>query len=256
MNYIRLFLLIGVCTGTMDEIKEKLLTQLRSFYDFALGTEIDYQSNMHLVVTYFLHVDNSNKHKLDEFYGVRETVYNKSIPTILIIHGYTDSKEREVFKHLRQMFAANVEANLIVVDWSRAAKQIYFTAMSNTYQVGKEIARFLLDLDTDLSMVHLIGHSLGAHVAGIAGDCLDGKIGRITGLDPAGPGYEFLGEVNNSLSLDSGDANFVDVIHTASWFFGVLKPIGHADFYPNGGAIPQPGCDNIIVTEVWKTTTY
>jgi len=42
--------------------------------------------------------------------------------------------------------------------------------------------------------------------------------------------------------LDPTDAQFVDVIHTSGPVFGFLAPLGHADFYPNNGKIPQPGC--------------
>lgn len=61
-----------------------------------------------------------------------------------------------------------------------------------------------------------------------------------TGLDPAGPGFEY-GSLELSY-LNKDVAVFVDVIHTASGTFGNLKPIGHVDFYPNRGISPQPGC--------------
>ncbi|XP_048480710.1 lipase member I [Plutella xylostella] len=45
--------------------------------------------------------------------------------------------------------------------------------------------------------------------------------------------------------LDRSDAVFVDVIHTCSGVLGAEAPLGHADFYPNSGFAPQPGCDGI-----------
>ncbi len=63
----------------------------------------------------------------------------------------------------------------------------------------------------------MVGHSLGAHLCGYAGDYLKRRwrltVGRITGLDPAEPHFEWAHPVTR---LDEGDAYFVDVIHTDS----------------------------------------
>ena len=47
------------------------------------------------------------------------------------------------------------------------------------------------------------------------------------------------------------DADFVDVIHTDLKGLGIDQPIGHLDFYPNGGDV-QPGC-GVIATIKGKT---
>jgi len=62
----------------------------------------------------------------------------------------------------------------------------------------------------------------------------------VIGLDPAGPGFEFARM--RKKGLKKSDALFVDVIHTSGGSTGIYQPAGHADFYPNGGGVPQPGC--------------
>ncbi|PIO23946.1 hypothetical protein AB205_0146870, partial [Aquarana catesbeiana] len=106
-------------------------------------------------------------------------------------------------------------SNIIVVDWMFLAHQLYPDAVNNTKFVGSETARLMdwLQEKANLSLqhVHLIGYSLGAHVAGFSGNYVNGTIGRITGLDPAGPMFEGA-EAHKRLSPD--DADFVDVLHT------------------------------------------
>jgi len=77
--------------------------------------------------------------------------------------------------------------NVISVDWSSIADNIiYHKPAVLTSSVGNVIAKFLDNMiaytGTQASDIHLIGHSLGAHVMGSCGFNLkSGKIGRITG---------------------------------------------------------------------------
>ena len=58
--------------------------------------------------------------------------------------------------------------------------------------------------------IHLIGHSLGAHICSYVGSHLGG-VARITGLDPAQPCFQ---EDIRDIRLDPSDAQFIDIIHT------------------------------------------
>lgn len=81
-----------------------------------------------------------------------------------------------------------------------------------------------------------LGHSLGAHIVGSAGQYIRRKTGRmlprITGLDPANPCFHSLVRTDEGLSTEA--AEFVDVIHSNIGVLGKKSPTGHVDFYPNG----------------------
>lgn len=76
----------------------------------------------------------------------------------------------------------------------------------------------------------MVGHSLGAHIAGRTAKFLQqlsrpiGRIACIIGLDPASFGFKFL-KPEKRLSHD--DADYVQVIHTDGSKFGLPFPIGH-----------------------------
>lgn len=89
-------------------------------------------------------------------------------------------------------------------------------------------------------------YSVGAHIAGLVANFLtpeEGKIGRITGLDPT---IFFYAGSNNTRDLDKSDAHFVDIIHTGAGILGQWSASGHADFYVNGGT-SQPGCSSSTI---------
>ncbi|XP_075389586.1 pancreatic lipase-related protein 3 [Tenrec ecaudatus] len=153
-------------------------------------------------------------------------------------------------RHMCNVLLQVEDVNCINLDWINGSRQ-YIHAINNLPVVGAEVAYLVNILETKFgyspSKVHLIGHSLGAHLAGEAGSRITG-LGRITGLDPAGPYFH---NTPNLVSLDPSDAEFVDVIHTnaARLFFemgiGTTNACGHLDFYPNGGKY-MPGCADLI----------
>lgn len=53
-----------------------------------------------------------------------------------------------------------------------------------------------------------------------------------TGLDPAGPCFR---SVPPTARLHADAAHRVDVLHTNIDGFGIAEPLGHVDFYANGG---------------------
>jgi len=204
--------------------------------------------------------------------------FNRDAPVKILCHGYRSSYKKPFPVRLMHQYLDSIEdVNVILVDWKDlAGNWIYFVSAKNTVTAGRQISlliqRLVNDDYTDLSKIHFIGHSLGAHVGGSVGHFLsfnsDSKMFRITGLDPAAP--SFCTESNKRLS--SVDAEYVDVIHTAigdyceedsagilgvliDGTFGLNMSIGHSDFYPNGG-MEQPGCNPKVASSCSHSRSY
>ncbi|XP_076370710.1 pancreatic lipase-related protein 2-like [Tachypleus tridentatus] len=170
-----------------------------------------------------------------------------SANTKILIHGFTPRFNPELWlNNMKDEYLKQGDYNIILVDWSKGSWFPYYQAVANIRLVGAEIALLISRLQEikgiSLDSVHLIGHSLGAHTAGYAGERLN-KVRRITGLDPAGRFFTGMAE---NVRLDRSDAEFVDVIHTDSsktllFGLGTNELVGHVDFFPNRGN-KQPGC--------------
>ncbi|KAK9507690.1 hypothetical protein O3M35_007491 [Rhynocoris fuscipes] len=179
--------------------------------------------------------------------------------TLFLTHGFASNGRVDWLMDMKDAILNNVDANVFVVDWEKGSSVCnYLQAASNTRIVGAELVRLAKHLLKDgltTSRMHLIGHSLGAHIMGYLGKGVKDKsriVRRITALDPAQPGFEGSSE---EVRLNKEDAQYVDVIHTdAKPFlpfigFGMIHPVGDVDFYMNGGS-HQPGCYSVDVKNV------
>lgn len=204
--------------------------------------------------------------RLNTSYGdaILQTNWKRDRPTRMFVHGF--KSKRKTIDRYKNGFLATGDYNFIAVNWMKGSStfnyyvaknrvkkvRTKFTSVSGfihnefcvytLYQVAQLLAGFIEYLrhyDMKLDELVIVGHSLGAHISGIAGKQLtEGKIGTIIGLDPAGP----LFSVNKvTKRLADTDAAYVQVIHTDGGHLSLKPPIGHADFYPNGGT-RQPGC--------------
>ncbi|CAG2104286.1 unnamed protein product, partial [Medioppia subpectinata] len=192
--------------------------------------------------------------------SIKITAFDPKKPTKFLVHGWLNSYNKTDqmgvywMKNVTDFILSQTDGNVFCVDWSKVAGDVlYFPVVPKTQVVGQMIGYFINRLiaatGVSLNDIHLIGHSLGAHVVGFAGQSLlPNKVAQISGLDPAGPGYG-----DGSPRLSKNDAQLVVCTHTSSGivyegdisitgFLGNKASLGHYDFRVNGGNY-QPHCN-------------
>ncbi|KAM6222209.1 lipase member H isoform 2-T2 [Rhynchocyon petersi] len=141
---------------------------------------------------------------------------NVTKKTTFIIHGFRPTGSAPVWmEDLVQGLLFVEDVNVVVVDWNRGATTVVYNhASKKTREVANVLKEFIYQMlveGASLGDIYMIGVSLGAHIAGFVGEMFNGQMGRITGLDPAGPLYNGKPPQDR---LDPTDAQFVDVIHS------------------------------------------
>lgn len=159
--------------------------------------------------------------------------FKKNLQTLIYSFGFSESYLSADPQAIARAYLSRQNRNILVLDWSKYAVGNYFLdAIPNALEVGQLLGAALVSMVNQgfkISDFHLIGHSLGAHIMGVAGRFTAAsenhlQILRITGLDPAGPGFFPLNPFLTPLS--KSDAVFVDIIHTDPWIFGgKTKPL-------------------------------
>lgn len=176
--------------------------------------------------------------------------YDVSLRTIILVSGYMTKAPTDWEMGAREIWLSLEDVNVIIVGWANGG--LYSHAATNTRLVARQITVLLYYLaqlngfevgdGSFAERIHSVGHSLGAHIMGFVGMDLGGALGRITGLDPAGPDFDMLHE---RFRLNRNDAQLVDVVHTNGGGrlgrFGTGLMSGHIDLYANDG-VHQPGC--------------
>ncbi|CAB3258096.1 unnamed protein product [Arctia plantaginis] len=121
------------------------------------------------------------------------STYDVTKKTVVLTHGWLNTPSSDFNVQLISAYLDAEDVNVIMVDWSEGAAPNYLIAMNNVIKSADHVGKFvkwLLDITGgDINNYHIIGHSLGAHLAGIVGRYLDGKVPYLTGLDPALPGW-------------------------------------------------------------------
>ncbi|KAJ8711990.1 hypothetical protein PYW08_008944 [Mythimna loreyi] len=166
-------------------------------------------------------------------------------PTVIYAHGYVELSTDESITTVVSAYLQRGDYNVLLVDWSNIAFGNYVIIAKTLPGAGQHVGKAFLKLvkrGLPVKTLHLVGHSMGSHLMAYAARYLKSRgytVPRLTGLDPAYPGFY---PPLAAPPMTSSDASFVDVIHTDGGGYGTPEATGHADFWPNGGQAKQPGC--------------
>lgn len=206
------------------------------------------------LIKFYLHTSQAGGEILEEYVefldkgqnNLSTSHYNPEKKSVVIIHGYTDSPKLNSLQSIKNEYLKRDPINVWFFDWSQLVKEpCYFPGVFNVKYAGQCLASFVKALGKPEDNLHVIGFSLGGHVAGLAANYLRPySIPRITGLDPALP--LFIG-YGSQKRLSPDDGKFVDVYHTNAFLQGNFLQMGHVDFYINGGVV-QPGCGRFFAS--------
>ncbi|XP_069965809.1 pancreatic triacylglycerol lipase isoform X2 [Bactrocera oleae] len=183
---------------------------------------------------------------------LRASYFNTKWPVRISIHGWTGRSTSCSNAAIKDAYLAAGNFNVIMLDWSAISMDISYGRISRQLS---EIAKNLLEFTHFLHRVsgipyetiYLVGHSAGAHIAGLAGKQLKPqRYGVIYALDPAGLVQLPLGEDKR---LAPNDAIYTESIHTDITLLGnPSTKLTQAAFFVNWG-LGQPHCPNATAAE-------
>ncbi|XP_017765759.1 PREDICTED: pancreatic triacylglycerol lipase-like [Eufriesea mexicana] len=196
-------------------------------------------------VFFYLYTRNSTNEPqklfIDDVETLKKSHFNVNKETKIVTHGWRNDYTSASCQLIRKAFLQNSDCNVIVIDWGKIAKKEYYWASNRVLMVGKFAAKMISFLESqgmDENKLTIVGHSLGAHVAGLASNYAARKANYVVGLDPAQP--NFSGKSSDA-RFSRGQGKFVEAIHSDAGVLGMNNALADADFWPDGGHV-QSGC--------------
>lgn len=165
----------------------------------------------------------------------KNTNFNHDLPTRVLIGGFDSDRLKIV--SIKNEYFLNNDYNVVIATWknidsNRENKENYI------HDAGMKIFTLLdniCDLRESPNTIFLVGHGVGAHIAGYAGYLMTNKFNKkfdkIFALDPK---YENTGYHLPNRRLHATDAYYVETILTTYTYSdsGPL-PTSHADYIVN-----------------------
>ncbi|MDJ1169786.1 S8 family serine peptidase [Roseofilum sp. BLCC_M154] len=182
-------------------------------------SQLQAQMDGHGDILYYKHPQTGNRYNIDasgNIIGGCFTIGNTgktakwttdhpidpSKPTKIIVHGYRDTGNDRWVKDMADAYRQkNPGDNVVIIDWGEVSNNWlnrilplhYGGAAKATKDVGLGVSQILSEMGINLDKTTVIGHSLGAQVAGYVAQNLketwDGSL-KVIALDPAGPMFE------------------------------------------------------------------
>ncbi|XP_041451416.1 probable phospholipase A1 magnifin [Drosophila obscura] len=188
--------------------------------------------------------------------------FDQDRPTVIFITGWLSNIQNSNSGPVAKAYSCRNDTNYVLLDAADFIDTLYSWSALNTEAIGKYVAQALLKLNRTyvIDKVHV------AQIAGSAGrnykQLSEGAtLARVTGLDPANPCFY---DGNDLPGVRSGDARFVDIIHTNPGILGTPKIVGDADFFVQGlfpfksgcAGLDVIGCSHSRAVEYWAESVY
>lgn len=196
---------------------------------------------------------------------LRDFDINPQRKTLLYVNGfYSADSFFSIQAHLYLMQLKRRDLNIVIVNFAKDVQQLYYALRHHLALQGYFVAKVLKVL-TDNGIrsqdITVVGHSVGANVAALGvtnflQEYFDEHkqttaVGQFIGIDPC----SYICD-SNDLFIHRNLSERVVILHGEGNVFGVRKPLGTIDIYPNGiGYFPkrrlQPGCATSVCSHMY-----